>query len=298
MIRKTITEWSYYPSSGKNKNKDISRKRKYIEKSLIPELNKLDKDININPNAISNTFTTAVYEGDFKGSPIALEFNTNNKGQDGGEDLFVSVYYQDKGTEAGAINSSDDLSYALDLISSVLYNLGLRTDNDLEDEKELKQKEDLEKAKKKKEEYRAQQVADSNEEPVDPDEVERTRVEENNSQSKLFDSYLSELINLNKMNSLLQASIYVENTNASSLSYSVLGVDCYYISSKMCLVQSNKISPKVDKTSNWESAKNYIFGIADKLKGTVSISAFDNSGKPVELDSNVDNDTINVDMSL
>ena len=301
MIRKTITEWTNYPSNRNNRNKDISRKRKYIENSLIPELNKLDKDINLNPNAISNTLTTATYEGDFKGSPIALEFNTNNIGQDGGEDLFVNVYYQDKGIEAGAINSSDGVDYALDLINGVFHKLGLRTNQDIEDENNERMEKQKADAMKKKEEYRAQQQADmekEKEDSEDSEQQEKDRVAENKNQLDLFDSYLSVLTKENDMNGVIQTSIYVENINSESLSYSVLGVDCFYISAKMCLVQTNKINPKVDKTSSWDSAKNYISNIADKLKGTISVVAFDSNGKAVELEGNSDSDSVNVDINL
>ena len=302
MIRKTITEWTNYPSNRNNRNKDISRKRKYIENSLIPELNKLDKDINLNPNAISNTLTTATYEGDFKGSPIALEFNTNNIGQDGGEDLFVNVYYQDKGVPAGAINSGEGVGYALDLINGVFHDLGLRTKQDIEDEEAERQRAERERAEKKKAEYKAQQQADAEKEKEDEkissEETEQERVEENKNQLDLFDSYLSVLIKENDMNGVIQTSIYIENINSESLSYSVLGVDCFYISAKMCLVQTNKINPKVDKTSSWDSAKNYISNIADKLKGTISVVAFDSNGKAVELEDNFDSDSVNVDVNL
>lgn len=302
MVKKTITEWVNYPTNRKNKDKDISRKRNYIERTLIPELNKLDKDINLNPNAISNTLTTATYEGDFKGSPIALEFNTNNIGQDGGEDLFVNVYYQDKGTEAGAINSTESPDYALDLISSVLYNLGLRTDQDLADEEAERQKEERERAEKKKAEYKAQQQADAEKEKetekADAEETEQERVEENQKQSNLFDEYLSVLTQTNEMNGSIQTSIYVEKEDGTSLQYSVLGVDCFYVSAKMCLIQTNKINPKLDKTTTWEKAKDYIFNVADKLKGTVSVAGYDADNKELELPDNADSDSVNVDLDV
>lgn len=285
----TLSEWNYYPNNKNFKGKNIVSKRNYIEKSLIPELNNLG--LNINPNSTNNTLTSATYAGDFKGKPVQIEFLTNHVGVDDDNDLFISVYYNDSGEDAGAIKSSDGTDYAVDLINSALHELGLMTDEDIADEKEANQKkadaEQQERIKaemKKKELYRAQQDAEMNSKK-DIDNIDDT-AEVKGSQIKAssdFDYYLSVLKENNDMNGRIEATI---TSIADEDTYSISSIDMFYISANLCLLQTSNINPSIDKTVSWGKAKEYLFSVADKLNAVINIDGFDSNGKPLEMSNN------------
>ena len=287
----TLLEWNDYPNNKKSKDKNIAYKKNYIEKNIIPKLNSLG--LNINPVSSGNSYSTATYSGDYKGSPIQVEFSTNNVGIDDDNDMFIQVFYNGEGEPAGAINSlGNDIDYAVSLIDQALHILGLKTDDDIAretKEKEEKEKEQREKDLKAQEErkklYRIQQDIDKNATSKDSEDSDgsddNSYIDIDNDADKLFDSYYDYLKQEGKINSGIAVSIYVKDSN----NYKVLNIDLYYITANLCLVQTTDISPKVDKTTTWDNAKSYVFKVADKLKGLVGLVGFDENGKPIKLDA-------------
>ena len=68
----------------------------------------------------------------------------------------------------------------------------------------------------------------------------------------------------------------------------MINIMMYYVSSKMCLVQTEGIKPKIDQTTSWDKAKDYTFKVAEKINGVVSVIAADENGKDIILNPEED----------
>lgn len=290
-----------------NVRQDINKLLPIITNKLFPELaSKYSIRMNTKPVTLRRTFATYTGEG-LSNARITLEFSSNHEQiQDYAATdlvLFVKAYYDTNGEDAGII----DLSNIPDTASQIyatLYELGYRTAEDAEKEKQDREakaaeekRQKLEREKKKKEALQAELAAEEKEKEQEPEEQEpavdetKASIEEFSNQ---FDRYLSAMTEINdKM--MITISSALEDGHASFIT-----VDATYITASMCLVETNGISPKVDKAVKWASAKKYCIAVTEKLQGAISITAVDAKGKDIELpaDKSVDDGVdlgINID---
>lgn len=264
---------------------------KTIQQSLFPELSSR-LNINMITTPYSSSATLATFKGRLENKEITLEFSSNHRDLDENSktDLFLYLYYNYKGTKVGIINITD-LEECVDLIFIALSDLGYKSQEDIELEKEQKRKAEEEKARKEKEELQKRkedllrQTQQDEEEPEEelPDTESEDSIEES---QVIFDKYLTELRKSNQPNSYINAGI---SYSTSESSFKMINIMMFYVSSKLCLVQTEGIKPKIDQTTSWEKAKDYVFKVADKINGVVSVVAADEDGKDIILNPEEDN---------
>lgn len=249
--------------------------------------------------------TIAIYEGSHGSDTIKLKFNSNHLDVvDEGKNpiVFCDTYLGFKGTEAGPINLSNN-SESIDILYSALYEVGFRTEQDKKDEEELrKQKErkaQEEKERKAQEEKdrlarRREEILAQTEDEPEEDEAEE---EIDNEEEKVnFDKYLEVLRKSNQPNSIIIAGItYSDKTS----NFKMISIDMYYVTKDTCLVQTQGINPPIDKQVTWDKAKAYVFKVADKVNGSVSIVANNENGEEITIDkSNTSTQSNSSDLDL
>lgn len=301
-----------YSKSFGNIRQPIQKYRPYIEQNLLPALN--DIEVKMNTSPISIRQTSLAYSGESNASDrIVLEFYSNHadlQDYDKNEPVvFVKTYYRSKGNAAGVINLSN-ISEAVDLIYAALYDLGYRTSQDIEDEKQEKQraeekqaKADAEERAKKKAELNAEIMSKAADEEDTEPETEEPDTETEDSIAEFssdFDKYLNVFKQRHTINDQMIISITM-TTDAND--FKVLSINLYYISDSMCLIQTTGINPKQDTSTSWSKAKNYAINVTKAVNGAIGVTAMDENGKDIELPPEDDNDITNnndtnVDISL
>ena len=285
----------------------INKFIKPLQNSLFPALrNQLGMELGNTP--IDNRATIATFAGTLSDNRVLLEFSSNHVELQQDLDrpvLFVKTFYGSGGNEAGVIDLNN-IDEAVDQIYAALYELGYRSEQDLADEEAERQEnerkaaeeKELQKQKEKedKEKRRAELYAEEpNEEQAD-EEVEQEDYQESINESlELFDRYLNVLKDENAINSQIMISISISKGDND---FSILGINMFYISSAMCLVQTNKINPKIDKATSWEKAKDYCKKVAEKVEGTMSIEAVYENGADVNLPSEEPNNDTDVGIDI
>ena len=294
---------------------------KLFEKNQAKSINNFtDKIVNIFPilkseynidifsdRPVSQRPTAITYTGnDSKKTRILLEFNSNYREnnvdllQD--NEVFCTVFYGFAGNKAGVLNL-DDSNECAEIIYSALYELGFRTQQDIDkakqDEENKKQAEieaEREKNAKKKEQLKKDienQPNDNSDEELNTDSEESE--DSINEASTNYDKYLAALIKRNELGSKIFVSITLPNNNSS---YKVLSIELTFISAKMCLVETSGINPKVDKTTTWENAKDYIFKVVEKVNGVISLEASTAEGKDIDISEESQDSDVNVDIDI
>lgn len=265
--------------------RQISKYIKDIQTKLFPALkNNYNLDMNENPTNISTTLAT--FNGQIDGDRIIFEFSSNHKDLADYPNepvLFLYLYLNYKGTKAGIINLNN-INEAVEIIYAALYELGYRTQEDINKEKERKRQEKEKKIQDEKERMQRRKEELLNQ-PED-DEENEVNNEENETQSSLlemnnnFDRYLSILQQSNQINSQINATIsYLSESN----NYKIVNVYIYYITRTQCLVQTEGIKPKIDQQTTWDKAKNYLNKVTEKINGVIVLSAMDENGNDIEL---------------
>ena len=298
-----------YSKSFGNIRQPIQKYQSIIERNLLPALN--DIDVSMNTNPMSTRQTSLAYSGEALESRVVLEFYSNHvelQSYDKKEPvLFVKTYYRSKGNAAGVINLNN-ISEAVDLIHSSLYELGFRTSDDLKQEElEKQQAEELEKQKAAEEKEKLSQKVKNDldninnqpeiEEPEEglEDEIDETETSINEF-SNLFDRYLNEFKKRKKINDQMIISITMSTDNNS---FKVLSINLYYISDSMCLIQTSGINPKQDTNTTWIKAKNYAIAVTKKVNGVIDVSAMDDAGRDIELPAEDDTSSdTDIDVTL
>ena len=280
---------------------------KILDNKLIPVLNeKLGVKL---ISQINYTRTTQIsYAGSIDRNRIEVKFSSNHielKDYDKNY-LYADVYYNMGGTSAGIIDLSN-IDESVDQIYASLYELGFRNQEDLEKEKKEKEEaaekhrqEEIEKEWKKVQRQRANQEKEAIEAAENQEaneDLSATESKESIDESHVyFDKYLDTMKDANMINSVINIDIMVDGEEAGK--FKNLGINLYYISSSMCLVQTNKIIPKVDKAVTWDRARDYYTRVAEKLEGVVNINAEDPDGNELEVDLETDTDNTNVGIDL
>lgn len=276
---------------------------KLIEKDLFPALyNKIGLKMNTAPITKMNTIVT--YNGDLENKTVTLEFSSNHKelaDYFNTKSLFVTLYYNAKGTQAGVIDL-DYIDSCVEIIYSALYELGYRSQEDIEEdrkkEEERLRKEKQEELKKKQDEEKRKELISYN---TNYDEIENEPEDDLSSEESIeefekdFDMYLDYFNKKGESNSSLEVSIGYSKKQST---VSFVSVDCFYISSNKCLVQTHSISPEIDKAVSWDSAKDYIIKVAQKLDGVISTAAYDPEGNSIELEKSDDSNNVNLGIDI
>ena len=303
---------SQYSKSFGNIRQPIQKYKPYIEQNLLPALAS-DIEIKMNTSPISTRQTSLAYSGESNANDrIVLEFYSNHadlQDYDKNEPVvFVKTYYRSKGNAAGVINLSN-ISEAVDLIYAALYDLGYRTSQDIEDEKQEKQraeekqaKADAEERAKKKAELNAEIMSKAADEEDAEPETEEPDTETEDSIAEFssdFDKYLDVFNQRHTINDQMIISITM-TTDAND--FKVLSINLYYISANICLIQTTGINPKQDTSTSWSKAKNYAVNVTKAVNGAIGVTAMDENGKDIELPPEEDDETTstdtNVDISL
>ena len=257
-------------------------------------------NINFSSNPISKGLTIATFGGSYKdyNYNIMLEISCNHKELESKDQLFVYTYFGSRGNSAGIININD-LQEAAELIYAALRELGFKTDEDRErekEEKEIKNKERLEKekkdraeAKKKIDDYLSKN--DEKEEPVEDNSINDEETDETiKVADEEFDLYKEKLDELGEKDNCITASIsYGEDFSKMS----VISVDVFYVDSNTCRVKTEGISPKIDKETTWDKAKNMMLKVTKKLNGVISLYAITPDGHTIKLKPDEEEDGFN-----
>lgn len=288
-------------SGNKGKSKSIEKYQKQIENSLLPLL-KENYDIDINNRPIRATKTTLTYKGlTYNEDSVMLELLSNYEELDEPNTLFVTVYYNSRGVDAGIINMNN-VYEASEIIGATLYDMGYRTKQEVESEKLYKEtKEKAEKEKQQAEEKEAlakrkeelmrdvemERQAKENE-PEDTSDVEESSdsIEEFNT---LFDKYLPTL----KIGDYFDITIAIDYENQVKF----LGIKVTYVTATVCYVVTNGITPALDKQVDLEKVKPYINKIAEKFNGVITLEAYDESGAELPLPE-TDDDRVKLDFDI
>lgn len=277
---------------------------KTIDSKLLPALDeRLGLKLSMQPNY---TRTTKVsYGGTLEGTRVVLDFSSNHIELNDYDDnyLYCDVYYGSGGDSAGIIDLNN-IDECVDQIYSALYELGYRTPEDIEEEKRAEEeKKQAEEAKKQAEEQKRQERL-AQEEPEEEEQNTEQEIEDTESEDSLkeytvnFDKYLKIMTDENQMNSRMEISISADVSTTEREQYKLININAFYISSMMCLLQTDGISPKVDKAVTWDKAKNYTMRVAEKLNGVISVTGFDSEDNEITIAQDDTSNDIDVDVDI
>ena len=267
----------------------ISNYIKTIQNELIPNLEQNIEGLTFIKNPIRVTTTSVTYNSDLKGDRALFEFSSNNSELDKFNDtndplVFLLVYYKSKTADVGVLNLSD-INEASGLVYASLYDAGYRNSEDLAKDKadaeakaaaELEEKRKAKEARAKVDDEALAAEKEDNKEEVSPKEELKNSLADFN---KNFDLYLKAMSDRGIMGSKMIAVI----SAGASPKFKILTIELTFISSNICLVETNGINPKVNKTVQWNIAKNYITKVATKVNSPVELTAVDENGKDLEL---------------
>ena len=280
-----------------------------ITNRLFPALRE-SIGLNIYDDPVYSSTTINTYAGDLGDTRVKLEISSNHIELSDYVDqntVFATIYYKARGAKIGVLNL-DDISECVGLIYATLYELGFRTQDDIDKEKrdkEEKERQEQEKkkaeAERKREERKARQQAEEEklkqnepkEDEISPEEETKQSLEEAMSD---FDIYLDKLKNINSKKSIIITNI---SFGASGNSFKIININMNYIDEENCLVETNGINPQVKKEVSWAKAKNYISKVTKAVNGVIAIDALGPEGEEINIsDSQEDTDGINLDFNL
>lgn len=279
-----------------------------IENKLFPALKESSMNLIMYNDPIYNSTTINTYAGDLDDDRIRLEISSNHvelKDYIDDNAVFATIYYKGKGSKVGVLNL-DDINECVGLIYATLYDMGYRTQEDRDREKQElidKQKAEEEKkraeAERKKQERAAKQQAELAQQEDEPDEgvpPEEESIDSIEEASQNFDLYLDKLQDIDNTDSMMIANI---SFNTDENTFKLINVDMKYVNENSCFVTTNGISPRVKQEVTWDRAKNYIIKIAEKVTGVLSIGAMDPNGKEINIeDLKNDSDNVNLDINI
>lgn len=278
-----------------NTTREIKNYTSNIQDDIFPMLEKYGITMSKKPFTMDKV--TVGYMGDsYKDDYIKLYFNCIHQELETSEDMnstsvFASIAYNGTYFKAGVIDVKKPAE-AAEILYGALYEEGYRTDEESRKQQEEDKQKQQEEYKQKQEElarkkeeirqYAKDNEEQENTEEMSDDEIEYlSQVQESSKDfDRLFDIYLRKLNETNDINGKIVASIMIMNEDGSG---QFLGVDMFYVTGNNCLVQTNKINPKIDQVSTWAKAKEYCLKVAKKLNGVMSIYAFDSKDKEIEL---------------
>ena len=304
---------SRFINSFGNVRQNIDKYRNVIERTLIPSLKDYDIIINSDPTDVKQTSLT--YSGEGMKSRIVLKFFSNHvdlQSYDLKEPvLFVNAYFRSVGSPVGIIDLNK-ISDAAELIYSSLYDLGFRSNKDLEQEeldKQQKAKDDEINKKRQSEKLKSEvddivsnanaldAINKLNNEEQDKEEHDKEVTDSINDFSTMFDKYLDLFKQRQQLNDMMSITISLKKDN----NVKILSIYLYYVSVNNCLIQTNNIKPEQDTLTTWDKAKNYAINVAKKINGVIYVIAYDENNNELKFEEDnqddIDSDT-DVDVSL
>ncbi|MBQ2639172.1 MAG: hypothetical protein IJF92_00180 [Bacilli bacterium] len=274
----------------------IANYMKDIEQRYIPALNnQLGTNINNYPKMTRETY--AVYEDSDNG--IDLEISSNNRNIQNRGELYVAVSYDHMKEDVGIVNLND-VEDAVNVTQYSLQELGFKTPEDIEKERqeaELKKQQDeeakkkaAEDAAKRKEELRKQAELQKQTQDEEPEEEEP---EEDNYDEDRTD-YVEDLDNKLKYVSKIGEGAKVElewlalpDSDKTTREFVHIEMHFTCVSGENFLVETQKIKPKIETICNTQECINYANKVSDKLRITPQIVMKDDKGKEIKLPQNL-----------
>ena len=279
-----------------------------ITKKLFPAL-KQQLNLTMYDNPVYTSTTVNTYTGDLEDDTIRMEISSNHVELEHYVDnnaVFATIYYKGKGSKVGVLNL-DDINECVDLIYATLYELGYRTPEDLErekKEKEKKEKEEKEKEaaeiEKKRHARKVRQLADLGaQEDIGDEEDNSEQIKEESEESikessENFDLFLNDIKFKDDKGSIINALISFETSDSK---FKVLNIDMTYVNKDDCIVKTEGIKPVVNTKVSWDRAKSYMINVAEKVIGSLAVSAVDSQGISLNLDE-LKNDADNFDIGV
>lgn len=237
-----------------------------LKQNIIPAMSNT-YDIYFKLEPIMLRPTSVSYMGfDKSNNRIILEFNSeyqsNEKSLLQSNQLFSTVFFGFSGTKAGVLDITNT-EESIEILYSALYELGFRTSQDIQDEKDKAEKEKEEKrlAKEKeiqkareKEKARHELMSnkpDTGEEEEEPEEGVITYTE-------ALDNTLEAFNKRHEINSNLHYTFLVPESKKQD----VFDVDIYYVSRNKCYIKSEYLN--LDKTYDSDDLKEFLLDLYEK----------------------------------
>lgn len=245
-----------------------------IRDNILP-LMKENYNINFKSEPILLRPTAVTYMGfDTDDNRIMLEFNSDykegNKSLIQDNELFATVFFRFTGAKAGVIDITNPFE-ASEILYSTLYELGFRTSQDIQDDKDKAEREKEEqRLAKEKEIQQAREKEKKRHELMsnkpDIEEPQEEPQEGNTTYTQAIDTTLEEFNNRHELNSNLHCTFLVPETKKQD----VFDVDIYYVSKNKCYIKSEYLN--LDKTYDSDDLKEFLLDLYEKY--TPRIVAF------------------------
>ena len=297
-----------FKNFGKPKD-TIANYLKPIEQYYIPSLNNLF-DVMIDTSPILTRETYVVYEDSDIG--LKVDISSNHRDITEAGDLFVSVSYNNMKNDVGIINfaNKSSLEDAVDLTLNALHEIGFKTGDEQEAEKEKAELEKRYAEEKKKSEERKRKArwSDNNieneyaDEPEDSAESEDEnddydeRKQESTTEIKSAIDYVGDLGGDNQTITVEWLTTVPTDNNQFKTGH--LYVILTKVSGKNFLLQNRRISPKVETIVNDTKAMDYIQKVSDKLRTIPNVEVKDDKGKEIKVPSEYSDEPVNLDIDI
>ena len=297
-----------FNSFGKPKS-TIVNYMKDIEQKLIPSINnKLDISINNYPSITKETY--AIYRDDL--NDIELEVSSNNVDLRNKGDLFINVSYDKMREEAGIINLND-ISDAVEIVNIALHELGFKSKEEIDKEKEAEQKAKEAEMEKKRQEDEArklrnqqikQDIADGKYD--EPKEDANEEEPESDNYDEQRNDYINELNSALRFVSDLRGEgqtitldwLIPIPSEGNSVKMGNISAVLTHVAGNNFLLETKRINPKIEKIVNSEDAKNYLNKVSDKIRTVPVIMLADEKGKEMRIPAEYQGDPVDLGIDI
>ena len=238
-----------------------------LKQNIIPAMMET-YNINFKLEPIMLRPTSVSYMGfDKSENRIILEFNSeyrdNGKPLLQNNQLFSTVFFGFAGTKAGVLDITNTQE-SIEILYSALYELGFRTEQDIQDDKDKAEKEKQEKQQAKereiqqaREKEKARHELMSNK-PDTGENEEEPQEEGNITYTEALDNTLQTFNERHEINSNLHYTFLVPDSKKQD----VFDVDIYYVSKNKCYIKSEYLD--LDKTYDSNDLKEFLLDLYEK----------------------------------
>lgn len=265
---------------------NIKRFLDVIEQQILPAMES-NYNIKMYQKPVMERPVSVTYSGEDLSNNTRVMFQFNSEYKDEREQLsnnqlFATVFYGFAGTKAGVIDINN-INETVEILYSALYELGYRTEQDVQEDKEKeeirkqKEKEDKdEEIKKARDKVKAKHELMSNKPDIgDKEDSEESEVEDDNP---TFTQALDELLKEFKARHEINSNLHFTFTNPESPT-DVYDIDVYYVTYNKALVQSDYL--KLDKVYDINDIEEFLIGQYEK--NSPKVASFESaSGEPLD----------------
>ena len=299
-----------FKNFGKPKD-TIANYLKPIEQYYIPSLNNLF-DVMIDTSPVLTRETYVVYEDSDIGLKVEISSNHRDITEEG--DLFVSVSYDNMKNDVGIINFKNKASLedAVDMTLNALHEIGFKTGEEKEAEKQKEYEKQQEEKNKKDEEERKRKERWSkdnteNEYADEPYNTEEDTVEDSREYEENKPEFINELDKSLQFVSDLKGEgqtitvewvTLVSSKSSTTQQFGHIYAILTHITGNNYLLENKRINPKVEKVVNSEKAKEYIEKVSDKVEQVGTIMIKDENGKDLKVPSEYTGDPLDLDIDI